>query len=82
MYFIYLRFKHVNPTTMKKKLILVFAIALFAIVNTQCTEFKYRINHKGKIIEVSVNAWKAHEAHGDYIITTIYKMEDGSLEEF
>ena len=67
---------------MKKKLILVFAIVLFAIVNTQCTEFKYRINHKGKVIEISINAWKAHEAHGDHIITTIYKLDDGSLFEF
>ena len=67
---------------MKKKLILVFTIAFFAILNSGCAEFKYRINHKGKTIEVSVNAWKAHEAHGDHIITTIYKMEDGTLAEF
>ena len=53
-------------------------VALF----TQCELFKYKINHKGKIIEVSKNSIDAHLAHGDVIISSIYKRDDGSLLEW
>lgn len=52
-------------------------LALFS----QCELFKVKVNHKGKIIEVSKNAAEAHKAHGDIIISGIYKQEDGSLIE-
>jgi hypothetical protein len=66
---------------MRKKLTILAASVFILALFTKCEEFKYRINHKGKIIEVSVNAWAAHEAHGDTRITTIYKLDDGSLWE-
>ena len=49
---------------------------------SQCELFKVKVNHKGKIITVSKNAAEAHEAHGDTIISGIYKLDDGSLQEY
>lgn len=67
---------------MKKKLsilgVSVFMLALFS----QCELFKVKINHKGKIIEVSKNAYQKHLDHGDTPVSGIYKQEDGTLVEY
>jgi hypothetical protein len=67
---------------MKKKLsilgVSIFMLTLFS----QCELFKVKINHKGKIIEVSKNAAEAHVAHGCTVVSGIYKMEDGSKVEY
>ena len=57
----------------------LFALVLLTTL-TNCEEIddcqesdKIMINHKGKIIEVSINAWVAHEAHGDTFIECVPK---------
>jgi len=52
---------------MKKKLAVFFAIFFIAAVSIQCDD-KVKICHKGKIIEVSMNAVQAHLNHGDTLI--------------
>jgi len=52
---------------MRKKLAIFFLLIFVASVSTQCCD-KVRICHKGKVIEVSVNAVKAHMDHGDTIL--------------
>lgn len=56
----------------------IFMLTLFS----QCELFKVKINHKGKIIQVSKHAAEAHVAHGDAIVSGIYKMDDGSKVEY
>jgi len=57
---------------MKKKLAVFFAIFFVAAVSIQCDFEKMKINHKGKVIEISVNAWEAHKAHGDTFICFVW----------
>ncbi|TVZ56208.1 hypothetical protein OD91_1488 [Lutibacter sp. Hel_I_33_5] len=66
---------------MKKKLSILAASVFMMTLFSQCELFKHRINHKGKIIEVSKNALEAHLAHGDVVIANIYKKDDGTLCE-
>ena len=66
---------------MKKKLS-IFAASIFMLtLFTQCELFKVKVLHKGKVITVSKNAADTHVAHGDEIISGIYKQDDGTLIE-
>lgn len=56
---------------MRKKLAIFFVLLFIAAINMSCTD-KYRINHKGKIIEISANAWDAHKAHGDTFVCFVW----------
>jgi len=56
---------------MRKKLAIFFVLLFIAAINMSCTD-KYLINHKGKIIEISANAWEAHKAHGDTFIDFVW----------
>ena len=56
---------------MRKKLAIFFALLFITAINMSCTD-KYRICHKGKIIEISANAWEANQAHGDAFIEFVW----------
>lgn len=56
---------------MRKKLAIFFVLLFIAAINMSCTD-KYVINHKGKIIEISANAWEAHKAHGDTFVCFVW----------
>ena len=55
---------------MKKVLVLLVAIAGIAgttVIANQSAKQAVEIDHKGKIISVSVNAVAAHIGHGDHL---------------
>lgn len=50
---------------MKKKLVGLLAVILFAAVSIQCT-VKVKVLHKnGKVIEINIQSLEDHLAHGD-----------------
>lgn len=67
---------------MRKKLSILGVSVIMLTLFSQCELFKVKINHKGKIIEVSKNAYQKHLDHGDTVVSYIYKKEDGSLSEW
>ena len=54
---------------MKKVGLALFALVLLTTLSVKCDNCdKIIIDHKGKIIQISENAWEAHQAHGDELL--------------
>ena len=66
---------------MKKIGLALFALVLLTTLSTTCKEAddcensnKMIIDHKGRLIEISANAWEAHCEHGDTFVECVPRM--------
>lgn len=71
-----------NFITMKKKLKVLGAAVFMLALFSECELVKVKLMHKGKMIEVSKNAYQTHLDHGDTPVAGIYKLEDGTMVEY